>query len=190
MNAFEPTVFSRESTLCFSGHRSYVPSHGETIRLARAVRAARDAGFRTFITGMAPGFDLAAAEAVVRMRERICEGVRDAADGVVCDAAANDVRLVAAVPFAGQTRGYSEHDLERYNRLLAAADEVKVLADRYSHGCYYRRDDWMVDRAARIVCWYDPSRGASGTRYTVRRAVRAGLEVVNLFRDPAGELLF
>jgi uncharacterized phage-like protein YoqJ len=84
---------------------------------------------------------------------------------------------------------------------LAAADEVVVLSERYFHGCYYRRDEWMVDRSGRIVCWYDGGHSASshsglnrapksssGTRYTVRSAVKSGLEVVNLFRDPDGML--
>jgi hypothetical protein len=66
--------------------------------------------------------------------------------------------------------------------LLAAADEVRVLADRYSHGCYYRRDEWMVERAGRLICRYDGSPG--GTRYTVRCAIRRGLEIVNTFRAP------
>jgi hypothetical protein len=46
----------------------------------------------------------------------------------------------------------------------------------------------MVDRAGRIVCWFDPSTGKSGgTHYTVRRALKQNLEIVNLFRA-AGEL--
>ncbi len=156
------------NTLCFTGHRRYDSAAGDEARLAAAVAAAFDDGYRTFVSGMAPGFDLAAGEAVVRLRER----------GVLGDGA----RLVAAIPFRGQPRGYSADDGRRYDALLEAADEVRVLADRYSHGCYYRRDDWMVERSGRIICWYDGSGG--GTRYTVRRALKAGLEVVNLFRAP------
>jgi uncharacterized phage-like protein YoqJ len=155
----------RDTTLCFSGHRCYAGAPDDEARLAAAVEAAWETGYRTFISGMAQGFDLAAAEAVVRLREHC-----------------SDIKLIAAVPFARQTYGYSAADRTRHEALLAAADEVHVLGDSYSHGIYYRRDDWMVERSARIICWYDGSNG--GTRYTVRRAVKAGLEVVNLFRDP------
>jgi len=179
MTAFEADILARRSTLCFSGHRAYTPTADDAARLHAAVRAAWEAGYRTFVSGMAAGFDLAAAEAVVQLRDEVARGDTGGRGGV---------RLVAAVPFAGQPREYSPHDLVRYRRLLAVADEVKTLSDRYTHGCYYRRDDWMVDRSGRVVCWYDPSHGASGTRYTVRRAVSAGLEVVNLFRSPAGTL--
>ncbi len=159
------TEFDANLTVCFSGHRYYGGAAEDEARLFSAVREAYDEGFRMFVSGMAPGFDLAAGEAVLRLR-----------------AARGDVRLVAAVPFAGQQRGYSAGDLARYEALLQAADDVRVLAARYSHGCYYRRDEWMVERSRRIVCWYDGSRG--GTRYTVRRAVARGLEVVNVFRAP------
>ncbi len=155
-------------TVCFTGHRRYVPSPGDEARLAGALEAAFDDGYRTFVSGMAPGFDLAAAEAVVRLREQ----------GVLGDGA----RLVAAIPFRGQPRGYTADDRRRYDTLLEAADEVRVLAERYSHGCYYRRDEWMVERSGRIICWYDSTGGNSGTRYTVRRALSARLEVVNIFR--------
>ncbi len=149
------------NTLCFTGHRRYVPSPGDEARLAAALVSALDDGYRVFISGMAPGFDLAAAEAVLHLRGA-------------------GIRLIAAIPFLGQPHGYTADDRRRYDALLDAADEVRVLAERYSHCCYYRRDDWMVDRSGRIVCWYDGSTG--GTRYTVRRALKAGLEVVNVFR--------
>jgi uncharacterized phage-like protein YoqJ len=176
----------RNTTLCFSGHRYYVSAPDDEARLAAALEAAFEDGYRTFISGMAPGFDLAAGEAAVRLRSLHTE-----------------VALVAAIPFAGQPAGYSTADRARYDALLAAADEVRVLAERYSHGCYLRRDDWMVGRSGRIICWYDGAGGrggsrlvsprasktgsgtGSGTRYTVRRALAQGLEIVNLFRAPA-----
>jgi uncharacterized phage-like protein YoqJ len=153
-------------TLCFSGHRRYTPSPDDEARLGAALEAAWVDGYRVFISGMASGFDLAAAEAVVRLRSLHA-----------------GVRLVAAIPFRGQPVGYTAVDKRRYDDLVGAADEVRVLADRYSHGCYWRRDDWMVERSRRIVCWYDGSSG--GTRYTVRRALARGLETVNIWRDPA-----
>lgn len=156
---------TKQHILCFSGHRYYAAAPDDEARLAAAVQAAFDDGYRTFVSGMAPGFDLAAAEAVVRLRVRGAE-----------------IGLVAAIPFAGQSSGYSAIDRDRYDALLSAADRTVMLAERYSHGCYWRRDDWMVERSGRIICWYDGSN--SGTRYTVRRALAHGLEIVNIFRAP------
>lgn len=147
-------------TICFSGHRTFSAGDDDG-RLETAVRAAASDGYRTFVSGMAAGFDLAAAECVLRLR-----------------ASGADVRLVCAVPFAGHS---NDEDV------LAAADEVHILAPRYSHGVFYRRNEWMVARAGRLVCWYDASSSgsSSGTRHTVRAALAGGLEIVNLFRPPA-----
>ncbi|MDR2890205.1 MAG: SLOG family protein [Alistipes sp.] len=167
----------RNTTACFSGHRYYSGAEADEARLAAAVEAAWRAGYRTFISGMAPGFDLAAAEAVERLRAALCAG--EGADS----RERNEIKLIAAVPFAGQAAGWSADDGVRYERLIEAADEVRILEHGYSHGCYYRRDEWMVERSGRLICWFDGKKNG-GTRYTVRCAMKHGLEIVNVFRAP------
>ena len=120
---------------------------------------------------MACGFDLAAAEAVLALRGE-CAGME----------------LVAVVPFAGQPESFSDADKRRYADVLTAADRAVVLADSYSRGCYYRRNDYLVDHAVRVVAWY--IRRNSGTGYTVRRARHQGIEVLNLYEDKMNPTLF
>ena len=67
----------------FTGHRTYDGRGDAALRVLLDAMYAR--GFRTFLSGMAVGFDLAAAEAVVALRH-----------------AHPDVRLVAVVPFRRQ----------------------------------------------------------------------------------------
>ncbi|MDR0907208.1 MAG: DUF1273 domain-containing protein [Rikenellaceae bacterium] len=165
----------KQHTLCFTGHRYYSGSAEEL--LVRAIEAAFDEGYRVFVSGVAQGFDLAAAEAVLRFRERHL-----------------GVELLCAVPFRGQARAFSAVDKARYEAVLAAADSVVVLREDYSFRCYWERDDWMVAHSSRVICWYDGSRGSSGgvgrgaggggTRYTVRAALAAHLDIVNLFSSP------
>lgn len=147
------------TSVAFSGHRTYCGDAAEALR--RTVGELYARGFRTFLSGMAVGFDLAAAEAVLELRER-----------------ASGVRLVAAVPFRGQESRFSPADRERFRRVLAAADSVEMLAPAYHRGCYAVRNDFLVDNARVLVAWYDGSPG--GTRYTVRRALYRGLEVLDL----------
>ena len=61
---------------------------------------------------------------------------------------------------------------------MALADDAVVLSPVYHAGCYAVRNNYLVDHASLLVAWYDGSPG--GTRYTVRRALGRGLEVVNL----------
>lgn len=150
-----------EPRICvsFTGHRTY---RDEARRqLASTLEVLYREGFRTFLSGMALGFDLAAAEAVVALRH-----------------AHSDVRLVAVVPFRGQAARFPAVQRRRYEAALARADEVVVLAEEYHRGCYARRNDFLVDHAAVLVAWYDGSPG--GTRYTVERARARGREIVYL----------
>ena len=159
-------IADRRTSVAFTGHRTYRGAAADALR--RTVGELYARGFRTFLSGMAPtvmknilGRDLAAAEAVLELRERV-----------------PGVRLVAAVPFRGQEMRFSPADRERFRRVLAEADSVEVLAPAYHRGCYAVRNDFLVDNARVLVAWYDGSPG--GTRYTVRRALGRGLEVVNL----------
>ena len=148
-----------ELVVGFTGHRTYGGQADGA--LDAHLTALYGRGARTFVSGMAVGFDMAAAEAVLGLRARYA-----------------DVRLVCAVPFEGQEARFPAADRERYARLLAAADERVTVCPRYAPGCYARRNDYLVDRAGVLVAWYDGSSG--GTRYTLRRALRRGREVVNL----------
>lgn len=87
-----------------------------------------------------------------------------------------------------QPKSFSDADKRRYADVLAAADRTVVLADSYSRGCYYRRNDYLVDHAVRVVAWY--IRRNSGTGYTVRRARHQGIEVLNLYEDKMNPTLF
>lgn len=156
-------MFPRDITLSFTGHRTY--SNQADTALDEVVERFYARGFRFFLSGMAVGFDLAAAEAVLRCRAR-----------------RPDVRLVAVVPFEGQEMRFGEEERRRFRRVRAAADEVVVLASAYRRGCYAVRNDYLTDCAAALVAWYDGSPG--GTRYTWQRAVRRGLERVNLCPAP------
>lgn len=149
----------RLHTVAFTGHRHYRDEASEALR--QTLHGLYDEGMRTFLCGMAVGFDLAAAEAVVALRTEH-----------------PDVRLVAVLPFADQHIRFSAAEQARHACLTAAADERVVLSTDYTHGCFRLRNDFLVAHAACFVAWYDGRAG--GTRYTFRQAVRRGLRVVNL----------
>lgn len=126
-------------------------------------------GYRVFLCGMALGFDMAAAEAVLALRAR-----------------RQGVRLVAVIPFAGQELRFPKREQLRYERLLAEADERVVLAQHYSRGCYMVRNNYLVDHASVLVAWYNG--GVGGTQYTYWRAVNRNLRIECLGYDYIGEL--
>ena len=65
---FGRMIADRRTSVAFTGHRTYRGAAADALR--RTVGELYARGFRTFLSGMAVGFDLAAAEAVLELRER------------------------------------------------------------------------------------------------------------------------
>ena len=136
----------RPVTCCFSGYRiEKMPFRNEDCPAARELFAALDAavaeaaadGCTRFLSGMSTGFDLWAAEAVLRAR------------------AALPVQLLCAVPFDGQADRFPLEWKRRFNRCLLAADKVYALSRSYHAGCFAARNRFMVDASSRLICYYD-----------------------------------
>lgn len=153
----------RTQTVAFTGHRTYSGQADELLRVA--IRALYRRGLRTFLSGMAEGFDLVAAEQLLALREELPE-----------------LRLVCVLPYHDHANHIPQRVRHRYHQVLEAADEVRSLSEGYHPACYHRRNDFLVDHAAYLLAWYDGSPG--GTRYTVRRAQQQHLPVENLWPDP------
>ncbi len=147
------------TSVAFTGHRTYDGRADGALR--QIVAACHSRGARMFFSGMAVGFDMAAAEAVL-----------------ACRAMLPGTRLVAVVPFEGQQTRFSPVDKARFERIVAAADETVVLSAGYHRGVYAVRNDFLVDHAGSLIAWFDGSPG--GTHYTVRRALRLGRRIDNL----------
>lgn len=148
------------TTVAFTGHRSYDGSAADVLK--NTVETLYERGMRTFLCGMAVGFDLAAAEAVIAGRELH-----------------RDIRLVAVVPFGEQAMRFNDTDRERFQTILRAADDTLLLSAEYHAGVYAFRNNYLVDHAAVVVAWFDGTSG--GTGYTVQRALSRGREVINLY---------
>ena len=101
----------RKHRCCFTGHRPeklQAPEGVVTAALEKEIRQAIADGFNVFITGMARGVDIWAAEIVLRLRD-----------------AGEAVRLICACPYQGFERGWKQSWQERYQAILSAADLVR-----------------------------------------------------------------
>lgn len=104
-------VEKRMHRCCFTGHRPeklQAPEGVVTAALEKEIRQAIADGFNVFITGMARGVDIWAAEIVLRLRD-----------------AGEAVRLICACPYQGFERGWKQSWQERYQAILSAADLVR-----------------------------------------------------------------
>lgn len=152
----------RRHRCCFTGHRPHKLHQPEWVIVAglkKCIRDAVGAGFVTFISGMARGVDIWAAEIVLKLKE---EG--------------HPIHLIAAVPHEGFERSWDKDWKKRYDDVLAKADLVKVICPKYHRGCYQVRNEWMVNHSARLIAAYNGEPG--GTKNTIDYASRQGVETV------------
>ncbi len=149
----------------FTGHRAIEYRHRERIRgeLRYAIAMAYENGLRTFFSGGALGFDIIAADEVIRAKDTY-----------------PDIRLVMLIPCADQDRLWTYEQKREYSRVLSLADEVVYISDKpYFDGCMRLRNEALVDRCKMLIAYVGRSR--SGAAQTMRMAEARGKIVHNIF---------
>lgn len=149
----------RENACAFTGHRQLGGDFDRQL-LERVTESLIRRGVNTFLCGMARGFDLAAAEIVLKLK------------------AAYKIKLVACIPYEGQADYFSSSDRERYFNILEYCDEKKVFAKSYNRYCMFARDRYMVENCSVLVCYLRKNSG--GTYYTVNCAKSAGVKIIEV----------
>lgn len=132
----------------FTGHR-LLDADFSLKKLKKEVKNAVLQGVETFYGGMAMGFDLAAAEAVLALRKKNPQ-----------------IKLIACVPCYGQEKNFSDKDKKRYVSILKKADKTVILSETYYKGCMHVRDKYMADLADMMICYCKKETG--GAAFTVR----------------------
>ena len=152
----------RKHRCCFTGHRPEkltVPENRLAGLLKAEIKRAIDSGHTTFITGMAKGVDLVAAEIVLRLRERDPW-----------------LKLICALPYPGFGQHWGGGWTERFRRVLAQADLEQTICPSFSYGTYQARNEWMVRHSALVIAVFNGEPG--GTKNTLDFAKRNGVPCV------------
>ncbi len=156
----------RQHRCCFTGHRPErlgMPEIEVISGLKKEIRQAIADGFQTYISGVARGVDLWAAEIVLALRD---EGAA--------------IRLICASPYKGFESRWSREWQAQYRQVMERADLVRFICPGYSRDCFQRRNQWMVDHSARVIAVYNGQ--PSGTRNTIEYAKQCGVPVILLPR--------
>ena len=123
------------------------------------IRKAVAKGFTTYITGMAKGTDLVAAEIVLRLREQD-----------------DRLKLICALPHLGFGLRWGGGWTERFQKVLAAADLARTICPNFSYAAYQVRNEWMVDHSSLVIGVFNGERG--GTKNTLDYARSVGVPCV------------
>ena len=152
----------RMRRVCFTGHRPEKLTRSEsTIKreLEKQIRQAMADGLNVFISGMARGVDIWAAQIVLKLRN---EGA--------------DVKLICACPYKGFENGWSQEWQRQYKEILESADLIKYVCIDYGRACFQIRNEWMVNHAIRVIAVFNGEKG--GTKNTMDYAAKIGVPVV------------
>lgn len=143
----------------FTGHRKNLAGLDLEL-LDRVVLNLMKGGAENFYCGMAQGFDLAAAECVIKYKDQY------------------GAKLIACIPCAGQADNFTEKSRRRYEKILERCDTQIILSPAYFNGCMYQRDRFLVDNCDVLVSYLRSRRG--GTFYTVNYAKKKNVNIIEL----------
>ncbi len=119
---------SEKKQYAFTGHRSEKLPKGDAlkhlrIKLSEEIEKAIQDGYNTFIFGGAYGWDLMAAEEVIKKKT------------VIDFNNPRYIRLIAVIPFEEQAVRYSLSDHELYYEIMPKCDDVIILNTNYNSRC-------------------------------------------------------
>ena len=119
-------------------------------------------GCSVFYSGMAMGFDIIAAEAVLFIKKTH----------------KTPIKLICVIPFQEQSKSFDDYWKEKYSNILEVCDEKIVLSEEYHKNCYRERNEYMVKNSDYVITWFDGRPG--GTKNTLDYAARQGRYIFNI----------
>jgi uncharacterized phage-like protein YoqJ len=154
----------RSHRCCFTGHRpdKLIRSKEQIAKdLTAAIDNAISDGYCTFISGMAMGVDIWAAQIVLEKKTVL-----------------PDLYLICALPFPRFGDRWSSQWSDVYHEIIRQADLVKSISPSFSYASYQKRNEWMVNHSGRVIAVYNGSSG--GTRNTVEYAQRNNVPCIEI----------
>lgn len=151
-------------TCCFTGHRpgafsfGYDEGHPACMKikqaLARQIFFLVENGVTCFLSGMAQGVDMWAAELVLDIRDSYPK-----------------LRLGCILPCETQADRWHEGCRQRYFHILSQADYTHTISPRHTANCMKQRNYYLVDHARFVLAVFNGS-PRSGTAQTLHYALR------------------
>ena len=159
----------KDKVACFTGHRSqklpwgFNEEDGRCQKMKERLRIeivkAIENGYRTFLCGMAIGFDLLCAQTVLSLKEEY-----------------PNIRIIGALPCRTQDCKWSNKEKLRYRYVLGRLDGVRCIYGEYISGCMVERNRYMVNSSSLIIALFNGKSG--GTKSTIDFARRQCLDIV------------
>ena len=160
-------------TVCFTGRRpqklpwGYNEADERCINLKKTLRLKIEklieCGATHFISGMALGVDMWAAQIVIEKKK-----------------AGYPVTLEAAVPHKQQAAKWSPYHKALYNAILRECDKITVISEKYTFSCMMDRNCYMVDKSDHVIAVLDDLTGGTGKTVQYARSKGKDIDIIKL----------
>lgn len=160
-------------TVCFTGRRpqklpwGYNESDERCLRLKEKLEKEIDLAIKNgathFISGMALGVDMWAAEIVLEKKKKD-----------------STITLEAAVPHKGQASSWSSEHRARYAEILKKCDAITYVSENYSPYCMMKRNRYMVDKSDLVIAVTDDFTGGSGKTVLYARSEKVATRIISI----------
>ena len=121
------------TTCAFTGHRILKKDFNEE-KLSSVIDTVIKNGYKTFLVGMAWGFDLKAFEILLTKKNQ-------------------NIDIIACVPCKNQEIYFNKAEKEKYINYLSKADKIVYVAEEYFDGCMQKRNRFMVDNSSALLAY-------------------------------------
>ena len=164
-------IFQNEKVCSFTGYRpekfdfckeSDSRCTDLKFRLCAEINKLILCGYTSFISGMARGVDIWAAELVLHLART----------------SHKEIKLYAAVPFPEQPETWYEWEKERYDEILHLCKGVFVIEEYYTQKSMNKRNEFLVKYADSIISVFDGKPG--GTSNTLTMAGKKKVNIINI----------
>ncbi|MBR2377580.1 MAG: DUF1273 family protein [Clostridia bacterium] len=149
--------FDLKTTVSFTGHR-VLRNDFNVDNLKEVINNLLIKGFRTFLVGMAMGFDLKCADVLLEKKKEF------------------NIDVIACIPCKNQDKFFKNEEKDRYQEYLKKVDKIVCFSDEYTNGCMQIRNRYMVDNSSVLVAYLKYFKG--GALYTVNYAKKQNKEII------------
>ena len=162
-------------TVCmFTGHRpkglpfGYNERDSRCKKLKKALKKLilnkiQEENTTAFLSGMALGTDMFAAEIVLELKREF-----------------RDITLTAVLPCRTQAAKWNKEATARYELIVDRCDKIIILQDEYTPSCMHKRNLYMVEHSDCVIAVWSGTEG--GTANTIHFAIERHLPITVL--DP------
>ncbi len=148
--------FDLQTTCSFTGHRVLKKDFNKE-KVNEVIDKLIINGYKTFLVGMAWGFDLTVFEILESKKNK-------------------NIDIIACVPCKNQEMYFNKKEKEKYLNYIKKADKTVYVSEEYFDGCMQKRNRYMVDNSSILVAYLYSNIG--GTKSTVNYAEKQNKNII------------